>query len=169
LEKFQALYHQNLSSIKASEELATILNQRRNPKLEMGLGYEEESSSDHPSNKEPIKFVKSSTSDNKKHVETKEDNQLPGRSNERGTRTKTIDQRNNVLSVQRNHQHGINRPSQRRQLFSRYKGFFYGYCYFYSNFGHKVVNCSLRFKYEQSKYSRNRYLPQQRMRQPSNK
>jgi hypothetical protein len=26
-EKFQALYHQNLSSIKASEGLATILNQ----------------------------------------------------------------------------------------------------------------------------------------------
>jgi hypothetical protein len=26
LEKFQALYHQNLSSTKASEELATILN-----------------------------------------------------------------------------------------------------------------------------------------------
>jgi hypothetical protein len=33
LERFQALYHQNLSSIKASEGLATILNQQRNPKL----------------------------------------------------------------------------------------------------------------------------------------
>jgi hypothetical protein len=45
LEKFQALYHQNLSSIKASEGLATILNQQRNPKLKIGLGYEEGSSS----------------------------------------------------------------------------------------------------------------------------
>jgi hypothetical protein len=71
LEKFQALYHQNLSSIKASEELATILNQQRNPNMKMGLDYEEGSSSDHPSNKEPIKFVKSTTSDNKKPTETK--------------------------------------------------------------------------------------------------
>jgi chromosome segregation ATPase len=45
LEKFQALYHQNLSSIKASEGLATIMNQQRNPKLKTGLGYEEGSSS----------------------------------------------------------------------------------------------------------------------------
>jgi hypothetical protein len=169
LEKFQALYHQNLSSIKASEELATILNQQRNLKLKTGMGYEKGSSSDQPSNKEPIKFVQPTTSDNKKPVETKEDNQLPRRSNERGTRTETIDQRNNVLFVQRNHKHGRNRPSQRRQPFSRYKGFFYGYCYFCSYFGHRAVNYSLRFKYEQSKYSRNRYLPQQRMRQPSNK
>jgi hypothetical protein len=41
--------------------------------------------------------------------------------------------------------------------------------FFCSNFGHKDVNYSLRFRYEQSKHSRNRYLPQQRMRQPSNK
>jgi hypothetical protein len=44
LEKFQALYHQNLTSIKASEGLATILNQQRNPKLKTSLGYEEGSS-----------------------------------------------------------------------------------------------------------------------------
>jgi hypothetical protein len=169
LEKFQALYHQNLSSIKASKELATILNQQRNPKLKTGLGYEEGSSSDQPSNKEPIKFVKFTTYDNKKPAETKEDNQLPRRSNERGTRTETIDQRNNVLPVQRNHQHGINRPSQRRQPFSMYQGFFYGYCFFCSNFGHKAVNYFLKLRYEQSRHSRHRYMPQQRMRQPSNK
>jgi hypothetical protein len=51
LEKFQALYHQNLTSIKASEGLATILNQQRNPKLKTSLGYEEGSSSGQPSNK----------------------------------------------------------------------------------------------------------------------
>jgi hypothetical protein len=65
MEKFQALYHQNLSSIKASEGLATILNQQRNPNLKTGLGYEEGSSSGQPRNKEPIKFVKSTTNDNK--------------------------------------------------------------------------------------------------------
>jgi hypothetical protein len=51
MEKFKALYHQTLSSIKASEGLTSILNQQRNPKLKAGLGYEEGSSSDHPSNK----------------------------------------------------------------------------------------------------------------------
>jgi hypothetical protein len=41
--------------------------------------------------------------------------------------------------------------------------------FFCSNFGHKAVSCSLRFRYEQSRHSRNRYMSQQRMRQPSNK
>jgi hypothetical protein len=169
LEKFQALYHQNMSSIKASEGLATILNQQRNPKLKTGLGYEEGSSSGQPRNKEPIKFVKSTTNDNNKPAETKEDNQLPRRSKEKGARTESVEQRNNALPAQGNHQHGRNRPAQRRQPFSRYQGFFYGYCFFCSNFGHKVVNCSLKFRYEQARHSRYRYLPQQRMRHPSKK
>jgi hypothetical protein len=50
MEKFKGLYHQNLPSIKASEGLTSILNQQRNSKLKVGLGYEEGSSSDHPSN-----------------------------------------------------------------------------------------------------------------------
>jgi hypothetical protein len=140
--------------------LATILNQQRNPKLKTGLGYEEGSSSDQPGNKKPIKFVKSTIYDNKKPAKTKEDNHLPMRSNERGTITETMDQRNNVLFVHRNHQHRRNRPSQRKQPFSKYQCFFYGYCFFCSNFGHKVVNCSLKLNYEQSRHSRYRYLPQ---------
>jgi hypothetical protein len=169
LEKFQALYHQNLSSIKASEGLATILNQQRNPKLKTGLGYEEGSSSGHPRNKEPIKFVKSTTNDNNKPAETKEDNQPPRRSKEKGARTESVEQRNNTLPAQGNHQHGRNRFAQRRQPFSRYKEFFYGYCFYCSNFGHKAVNCSLRLRHEQLRFPRNKYLPQQRMIQPSNK
>jgi hypothetical protein len=74
LENFQALYHHNLSSIKASEGLSTILNQQRNPKLKTGLGYEEGSSSGQPRNKESIMFVKSTTNDNNEPIETKEGN-----------------------------------------------------------------------------------------------
>jgi hypothetical protein len=74
LEKFKALYHHNMSSIKSLEGLATIMSQQRNPKLKTGLVYEEGSSSGQPSNKEPIKFVKSTTNDNIKPTETKEDN-----------------------------------------------------------------------------------------------
>jgi hypothetical protein len=91
------------------------------------------------------------------------------RSEEKDTITESIEQRNNTPSAQGNHQHGRNRLAQRRQPFSRYKEFFYGYCFYYSNFGHKAVNCSLRFIHEQSRHPRNKYLPLQRMRQPSNK
>jgi hypothetical protein len=46
---------------------------------------------------------------------------------------------------------------------------FYGYCFYYSNFGHKVVNCSLRLRHEQLRLQRNKCWPQKRMIQPSNK
>jgi hypothetical protein len=74
MEKFKGLYHQNLQSIKASEGLTSILNHQRNPKLKSVLGYEEGSSSDHPSNTEPIKFVKSSNIDNSHSADTKKEN-----------------------------------------------------------------------------------------------
>jgi hypothetical protein len=71
MEKFKGLYHQNMLSIKALEGLTFILNQQRNPKLKAVLGYEKGSSSDHPSNIEPIKFVKSSNINNSHSAETK--------------------------------------------------------------------------------------------------
>ena len=74
MEKFKALYHQNLPSIKASEELTSILNQQRNPKLKNSLGYEEGSSSDHPSNMEHIKFVKSTIIDNNHSAKQRKEN-----------------------------------------------------------------------------------------------
>jgi hypothetical protein len=157
MENFKALYQKNLSSIKSSEELTSILNQQRNPKLKFGLGYEEGSSSDHPSNTEPINIFKSTIIDNNHLAKTKKENQPPRRNERKSTRTE---------SGQRNHQHGINRLSQRRQSFSKYKVFFYGYYFFCSNFGHKAVKCSLRFRYEQSRCSKNDYLPQKRLRQP---
>jgi hypothetical protein len=168
MEKFQALYNQNLSSIKASEGLATILNQQRNPKLKTGLGYEEGSSSGKPGN-EPIKFVKSTTNDNNNSAEIKEDNQPPRSSKEKDARSESIEQRSNVLTAERHHQSRRNRFAQRRQPFSKYKEFFYGYCFYCANFGHKVVNCSLRLRHEQLIFQRNKYLPKKRMMQPSNK
>jgi hypothetical protein len=161
MEKFKGLYYQNLPSIKASEESTSILNQQRNSKLKAGLGYAEGSSSDHPSNTKSIKFVKSSTIDNSHSAETKNENQPPRRNERKIPRTDFVDQKD--------YWHDRSRPLQRRQIFSRYKDFFYGYCFLCSNFGHKAMNCSLRFRYEQSRYSMNNYLPQQRFRQPRNK
>jgi hypothetical protein len=156
MEKFKGLYHQNLSSIKASEELTSILNQQRNSKLKDGLGYEEGSSSDHPSNIDSIKFVKSSNINNSHPAETKEKDHPSKWNEKKNPRTKFVDQK-------------VYRSPQRRQIFPRYKNFFYGYCFLCSNFGHKAINCSLRFRFEQSRYSMNNYLPQKGLRQPSNK
>jgi hypothetical protein len=122
MEKFKAVHHQTLSSIKASKGLTSILNQQRNPNLKVGLGYEQGSSSDHPSNTEPIKFVKSSNIDNNHSIEIKKENQPPRRNERKNIRTEPVDQRN--------YQRGRNRLTQRRQSSSRYKGFFYGYCFF---------------------------------------
>jgi hypothetical protein len=114
MEKFQALYNQNLSSIKDSEGLATILNQQRNPNPKLGLGYEEGSSSGKPRDEEPIKFIKCTTNDNKKPTETKEDNQPLRTSKEKGVRTESVEQRNSEPPAKRRHQHGRNQFSQRR-------------------------------------------------------
>jgi hypothetical protein len=138
MEKFQALYNQNLSSIKASEGLVTILNQQRNPMLKISLGYEEGSSSGKPRNEEPINFFKSTTNENNKPVETKEDNQPPRTSKEKGARTESVEKRNNALPTERRHQHGRNRFAQTRQPFSRYKELFYGYCFYCSNCYHPI-------------------------------
>jgi hypothetical protein len=132
------------------------------------LGYEEGSSSGKPGNEEPIKFVKSTTNDNKKPTETKEDNQPPRMSKGKGARIESVERINNALSAERHHQQERNRFTQRRQPFSRYKEFFYGYCFYCSNFGHKAVNCSLRHRHEQLRFQRNKYFPQQRMEQSSN-
>jgi hypothetical protein len=91
MEKFKGLYNQNLPSIKASKILTSILNQQRNPKLKVGLRYEERSSSDHPSNTEPIKFVKSSNIDNNHSAETNKENQPPIRNERKSTITESVD------------------------------------------------------------------------------
>jgi hypothetical protein len=59
--------------------------------MKTGLGYEEGSSSGNLGDEEPIKFVKSTTNENNKPAETKEDNQLPGMSKEKGARTESVE------------------------------------------------------------------------------
>ena len=76
--------------------------------MKTGLGYEEGSSSGKPRNEEPIKFVKCTTNDNHKPTKTKEDNQSPRMSKEKGARAESVEQRNNVLPTERRHQHGSN-------------------------------------------------------------
>jgi hypothetical protein len=115
MEKFKGLCHQNLPSIKSSEELTSILNQQRNSKLKVGLGYEKGSSSDHSSNTESIKFVKSSNIGNSHSAEIKKENQPPRINERKSPITEFLDQKD--------YWHDKSRPPQRRQNFSRYKIF----------------------------------------------
>jgi hypothetical protein len=71
--------------------------------LKTSLGYQEESNSGQPRNKESIKFVKPTFIDNNKYGETKEDNQPPRKSERKSTRTKSVEKRNNTPFAQRNH------------------------------------------------------------------
>ena len=57
LEKFQALYHQNISSIKALEELNNILNRQRSPQIKFGLGYGQGASSSGSESKESSNLI----------------------------------------------------------------------------------------------------------------
>jgi hypothetical protein len=58
LEKCQAWYNQNISSIKASEELNNILNRQRPPQNKFGLGYEEDASNSKLKNTESSNVIK---------------------------------------------------------------------------------------------------------------
>ena len=58
MEKFKALYLQNLPSIEASVELNDILSKQRSPLLKIGLGYVSGSSNKQLERKGPVKMIK---------------------------------------------------------------------------------------------------------------
>ena len=58
MEKFKALYLQNLPRIKASVEINDIMRKHRSPLLKTGLGYVSGSSNKQPEIKEIVKMIK---------------------------------------------------------------------------------------------------------------
>jgi hypothetical protein len=70
MEKFKALYLQNLPSIKASSELNDILNKQRSPLLKTGLGYLSGSNNKQIETKEPVKMIKFQVSRQSDHEST---------------------------------------------------------------------------------------------------
>ena len=125
LERFQALYHQNLSSIKASEELNNIMSKQRSPWLKSGLIYKE--------------GLFRNKSECKHTVQTK--------GNEASIRIKNSYQ-NYQPRIAQKHSQQKGRPPR-----FRYQFFFHGHCYCCSNFGHKYANCAFNFRNMQSKHS----------------
>ena len=70
LEKFQSLYHQNLSSIKDSEELNNILSKQTYPLNKTGIGYEEGTSSSQSKNKETTKVINFQNNNHPKYTKS---------------------------------------------------------------------------------------------------
>ena len=119
LEKFQALYHQNLSSIKASEELNNILSKKISPLLITCLSYEEGSSSNHSENKKSYKLIKIQSNKQSKYEHNL---QTKGNEDETSTRIKNLDQKYQSSFAQEQIQ-----PKGRHAKFG-YQIFFHGYC-----------------------------------------
>jgi hypothetical protein len=54
----------------------------------------------------------------------------------------------------------------RRRPSFRYQNFFHGYCFYFSNFGHKIANCQIKFRDMQLRRSRNKQSLQHRTKNP---
>ena len=98
LDKFQALYHQNMSSIKASKEVNNILSKQRSPLLRTGLGYEEASS--------------------RKQKEHEHIMQTKGNEDETNTKIKNSDQNDQPFFSHEQSQQKGRQPRFRYQFFS---------------------------------------------------
>jgi hypothetical protein len=70
MEKFKALYPQNIPSIKALAELNEILRKQRSPLLNISLGYVSGSRIKQTKRKEPVKMIKFQVNRQSDHVST---------------------------------------------------------------------------------------------------
>jgi hypothetical protein len=150
MEKFKALYLQNLPSIKASAELNDILRKQRSPLLKTGLGYVSGSSSKQPERKEPVKMIKFRVRRQSDHVST-----LPPKTN-----------KDKMIPDKKQRYQKMEQQMPRRRPSFRYPNFFHGYCFYCSNFGHKIANCQINFRDMQLRRSRNKQSLQHRTNQP---
>jgi hypothetical protein len=125
MEKFKALYLQNLLSIKASVELNDILSKHRSPLLKTGLGYVSGSSNKQSESKEAVKMIKFQVNKQSDHVSI-----LPPKAN-----------KDKMIPDKKQRYQKMEQQMPRRRPSFRYQNFFHGYCFYYSNFGHKIANC----------------------------
>ena len=146
MENFKALYLQNLPSIKASAELNDILSKQRSPLLKTGLGYVSGSSSKQIESKEPVKMIKFQVSRKSDHVST-----MSPKSN-----------KYKMIPDKKQRDQKMEQQMPRRMPSFRYQNLFHAYCFYCSNFGHKIVNCQIKFRDIQLRRSRNKQPLQHR-------
>jgi hypothetical protein len=150
MEKFKALYLQNLPSIKASAKLNDILSKQRSPLLKTGLGYVNGSRSKQRESKEPVKMIKFQVSRQSDHVST-----MPPKANQ-----------DKMISDKKQRYQKMEQQMPRRRPSFRYQNFFHGYCFYCSNFGHKIANCQIKLRDMQLRRSRNKQSLQHKTKQP---
>jgi len=150
MEKFKALYLQNIPSIKALAELNYILNKQRSPLLKIGLGYVSGSRIKQTESKEPVKMIKFQISRQSDHVST-----LSPKYN-----------KDKMIPDQEQRYQNMEQQIPRKKQFFKYQNFFHGYYFYYSNFGHKIANCQIKFRDMQLRRSRNKQYLQHRTKQP---
>jgi hypothetical protein len=114
MEKFKALYLQNLPSIKDSTKLNDILRKQRSPLLKTGLGYVSGSSSEQPERKESVKMIKFQVNRQSDHVST-----LPPKDN-----------KDKMIPDKKQRYQKMEKKMPRRRPSFRYQNFFHGYCFY---------------------------------------
>jgi hypothetical protein len=129
------------------------MRKQRSPLLNNSLGYVNGSRSKQPESKEPVKMIKFQVSRQSDHESTlspkyNKDKMIPGK--------KQRDQR-------------MDKQVSRRRPSFRYQNFFYGYCFYCSNFGHKIANCQIKFRDMHLGRSKNKQSLQHRTKKPMNR
>jgi hypothetical protein len=74
-----------------------------------------------------------------------------------------------MIPDQKQRDQKIEKQMPRIILSFRYQNLFHGYYFYYSNFGHKIVNYQIKFRDMQLRTSRNRQSLQHRTKQPMNR
>ena len=90
---------------------------------------------------------------------------LQTKENENETSIGIGDQKDQSRFAQEQIQQKMRQPIPKRQPRFMYQGFFHGYCYYCSNFGHKVANYAFKFTSVQLRMPNNDELLQHRTRQ----
>jgi hypothetical protein len=118
--------------------------------LNIGLGYVSGPRSKQTESKEPVKMIKFQVSKQSNHVST-----LPPKAN-----------KDKMIHDQNQRYQKMEQKMPRRMSSFKYQNFFHVYCFYFSNFGHKIANCQIKFIDMQLRISRNKQSLQHRTKQP---
>jgi hypothetical protein len=149
MEKFKALYVQNIPSFKALEKLNDILRKQRSPLLKTSLGYVSGSRRKQLERKEPVNMIKFQVRRQSDHVSTR-----PPKEN-----------KHKMIPDKKKRYRKMEQQIPRRRPSFRYQNFFHGYYFCFSNFGHKIANCQIKFRDMQLRRSRNKQSLKHRTKQ----
>jgi hypothetical protein len=120
--------------------------------LKTSLGYLNGSSNKEPEIKEPIKMIKFQVRRQSDHEST-----MSPKAN-----------KDKMIPDKKKRDEKMEQQMSRRRPSFKYQNFFYGYCFYCSNFGHKIANCQIKFRDMHLGRSRNKQSLQHRTKKPMN-